>query len=285
MNPTLCFIGAGNMAGSLIGGWCTQCEQAGETAKVRVADPSQEQLDTLASKFPVTTHHANNKAVSGADVVIIAVKPDKVSAVCQEIAEGLSTDALVVSVAAGVRLQDIERWLNGEQSEKNAVTGRALVRCMPNTPALLGAGITGLYAAQSCTQAHSQLAERVLKSAGETVWVNEEQLLDVVTAVSGSGPAYFFYLIECMAAAGENMGLAGDDARKLAIETAYGAARMARESTEEPARLRQNVTSKGGTTAAALNSFEQNNFSQVVQLGMQAARERAVSLGDEFASD
>ena len=191
----------------------------------------------------------------------------------------------MLSVAAGVRLQDMNRWLDEAPESEKTTADRALVRCMPNTPALLGAGVTGMYAGDSCSQDQRLLAEQVLQSAGKTIWVDTEQLLDTVTALSGSGPAYFFYLIESMAAAGEDMGLPGDDARTLAIETAFGAARMARESAEEPAKLRQNVTSKGGTTAAALTSFDENNFRQVIAQGMQAARDRAATLGDEFASD
>jgi len=289
--PTLAFIGAGNMAGSLIGGWFGKADAVGEddrTGKqhltVRVADSSDTQLDKLMSRFsqhPITTTSSARQAVTGADLVIIAVKPHIVETVCRDIADAVSPSTTVLSVAAGVRLADMQMWL--QDSSGKAFAG-PLVRCMPNTPALLGAGVTGMYANERCNTEQRERAATVMRAAGQIVWVEQESLLDAVTAVSGSGPAYFFYLIECMAEAGEALGLNAEDASNLAIETAYGAALMARQREHKPANLRENVTSKGGTTAAALASFQKDGFAETVTCGMQAAHDRATELADELGS-
>jgi len=288
--PTLAFIGAGNMAGSLIGGWFGKVDAASadgnssEQHKVRVADTSETQLEKLQSRFsqhPISTTRSSQQAVTGADLVIIAVKPNIVEAVCREIADAISPSTTVLSVAAGVRLADMQIWL---QPAAGGTFEGPLVRCMPNTPALLGAGVTGMYANEMCNATERQRAEMVMTAAGQVVWVNQETLLDAVTAVSGSGPAYFFHLIECMAEAGEALGLDPEDASNLAIETAYGAALMARQKEHPPAQLRENVTSKGGTTAAALASFQNDGFADIIERGMNAARDRATELADEFGS-
>ena len=280
--PALAFIGAGNMASSLIGGWCAYCERQGLTPVVTVADTSESQLQKVAERFGVATTVSNTDAVKRADIAIIAVKPNLVETVCRDIGAALDDGTTVLSVAAGVRLQDMQRWLGNTQQGSDQ--GRALIRSMPNTPALFGAGITGMYANSSCTETVRAQAEQVMQAAGKVVQVDDETLLDAVTAVSGSGPAYFFYLIECMAANGEQLGLSKEAALELAIETAYGAALMARESDIDAATLRANVTSKGGTTAAALDSFQSDDFAATIQRGMQAARDRAISLGEEFGS-
>ena len=280
--PALAFIGAGNMASSLIGGWCAYCERQDLTPVVTVADTSESQLQKVAERFGVATTVSNTDAVKKADIAIIAVKPNLVETVCRDIGAALDDGTTVLSVAAGVRLQDMQRWLGNSQQDSDQ--SRALIRSMPNTPALFGAGITGMYANSSCTETVRAQAEQVMQAAGKVVQVDDETLLDAVTAVSGSGPAYFFYLIECMAANGEQLGLSKEAALELAIETAYGAALMARESDIDAATLRANVTSKGGTTAAALDSFQSDDFAATIQRGMQAARDRAISLGEEFGS-
>ena len=285
--PTLAFIGAGNMASSLIGGWYGQVDDnCGATTqrKVRVADTSETQLERLTARFaqhPVITTQSSQQAVTGADRVIIAVKPNIVEAVCRDIADAVLPSTTVLSVAAGVRLADMQAWL--QNSSGKAFEG-ALVRCMPNTPALLGAGITGMYANERCNENQRQRAATVMTAAGQVVWVAEEALLDAVTAVSGSGPAYFFHLIESMVEAGQTLGLEQEDAINLAIETAYGAALMARQRQHPPAQLRENVTSKGGTTAAALASFQNDGFADIIARGMTAARDRAGELADEFGA-
>ena len=289
--PTLAFIGAGNMAGSLIGGWFGKDSSVADNQtddkqqpKVRVADTSEDQLEKLQARFsqhPITTTRSSKQAVTGADLVIIAVKPNIVEAVCRDIADAVLPSTTVLSVAAGVRMSDMQIWL--QHSSGKAFEG-PLVRCMPNTPALLGAGVTGMYANEQCNAEQRQRAATVMNAAGQVVWVDQESLLDAVTAVSGSGPAYFFHMIECMVEAGEALGLDPQDASNLAIETAYGAALMARQKEHPPAKLRENVTSKGGTTAAALASFQNDGFADIIERGMQAARDRATELADEFGS-
>ena len=279
------------MAGSLIGGWLEAGRQAGEQRQVRVADIDDAQLQKLASQFEgssITTTNSNAEAVSGADLVVIAVKPHIVKSVCNSIGAHLESapgkPIPVVSVAAGVRCDDMVRWLGETQSGQNSASP-VVIRCMPNTPALLGAGITGLFAGDACPAAIKSLAGSVLAAVGEVVWVENEPLLDSVTAVSGSGPAYFFNMMECMSKAGVDLGLDADAAMKLAIETAYGAALMAREGQLPPETLRKNVTSKGGTTAAALASFNNDGFGEIVARGMQAAHDQAVAMADEFGNE
>lgn len=263
------FIGAGNMASSLIGGLVSS-GISGKT--ISVVDISSEACNRLADKFGVQTF-SNTKHVSSNDAVVVAVKPNIVESVCRSLAN--TQPALLVSVAAGVRSDAMTTWLNG---------GCPVVRCMPNTPALLGLGATALYANEKCSAQHKEQAQALLATAGKTHWVSTEAQLDAVTALSGSGPAYFFYLIEHMASAGEALGLPADMAREFAIETAYGAASMARTGELSPSVLRENVTSKGGTTAAALATFNELQTPEIIAKAMQAARDRAVQLGDEFAT-
>ena len=286
---TIAFIGAGNMASSLIGGWFAAGKNDGER-RVRVADINEEQLQRLQQQFQgnaLDTMTSNAQAVADADLVVIAVKPDIVQSVCQGIGAEIKSATPVVSVAAGVRCDDMKRWLAEAGNNHQGQSGDLpiVVRCMPNTPSLLGAGITGLYADKQCPEEMKELAGSVLSAVGEVVWVSEESQLDAVTAVSGSGPAYFFYMMECMSQAGIDLGLTPDAAKKLAIETAYGAALMARNGDLPPADLRKNVTSKGGTTAAALASFEADGFNELIGRGMQAARDRAIAMADEFGNE
>jgi len=270
MNPTIAFIGGGNMAGSIVGGLC----QSGTPAEsIQVADPSQDQLDHLKDAHGIVTSTDNKAIVVPADIVVIAVKPHLVKAVCEEIGSVLKPDALIVSIAAGVTEASISRWLGGSA---------AVIRCMPNTPALLKCGASALYANEQCSQAQLDMAITLMSAVGTTVQVESEPALDTVTSLSGSGPAYFFYLIEAMTDSAIKQGLDSDTASTLAIETAYGAAKMARERAYPPARLRENVTSKGGTTAAALASFSADDFAGIVERGMQAAEDRAQAMGREF---
>lgn len=265
------FIGAGNMSSSLIGGLL---KDGADPGSLQVLDVDPEQTARLAKRFGVNGI-GSIKDINPDDVVVIAVKPDKVRIVCESFnndAPG-STPALFVSVAAGVTAQAMEQMLPA---------GMPIVRTMPNTPALLGLGATALYANAACTEQHRQLAEQIMQAAGITVWVNNEAQLDAVTALSGSGPAYFFYLIEQMIQSATELGLSNDSAQKLAIQTAVGAATMARDSGSSPAELRQQVTSKGGTTHAAVSAFERQDLPTIVKVAMQAAHDRAVELGTEF---
>lgn len=277
---TVAFIGAGNMASSLIGGWLL-AESPDTKKSVRVADLDRQRLDDLCAAYPDKTiipATSNRDAVQDSDMVVVAVKPDVVQTVCEDISEVIGS-VPVLSVAAGVRSMDMQRWL--QSSDSNDTTA-VVLRCMPNTPALLGAGASGLHAGDNCNGTAKALAEELLQAVGTVVWVQQESLLDSVTAVSGSGPAYFFKLMECMTNAATDLGLDQESARTLAIETAYGAALMARQGDLPPSTLRENVTSKGGTTAAALESFDKDSLGETIGRGMQAAHDRAVAMGDDY---
>lgn len=275
------FIGAGNMASSLIGGLING---GTNPSSIVVVDPDKEACVRAQTRFSIQTASDVDSALSQMGDnpfgVVLAVKPDIVETVCHSVTSSVKsanqTPPLVVSVAAGVRASSMQQWLHPNSP---------IIRCMPNTPALLGLGATALFANEHCTAQHKTKAEHLLNLTGMTVWVSQESALDAVTAVSGSGPAYFFYLIEHMAAAGEALGLDKLTARDLAIETAYGAASMARTKENTPAELRENVTSKGGTTAAALRVFDQHKTDTIISNAMQAAHDRAVELGDQLAPD
>lgn len=267
-DATIAFVGAGNMARSLIGGLLASSYDA---ARIRACDPSPEQR-AAAAALGVAVAADNAAAIATADVVVLAVKPQVMGTVTAALP--LSCDQLVISIAAGVPIASIERWSSAAQP---------VVRCMPNTPALLGAGVTGLYANPAVGTTGRMLAERILGAAGRTIWVENEDQLDAVTAVSGSGPAYFFYLMEAMIEAGQALGLSKAVAEELTLETAYGAALMARQRNAEPALLRRNVTSPGGTTERALNILENAGVRRSVAAAVGGAAERARELAREFA--
>ena len=263
----ICFIGGGNMASSLIGGLI----KGGHPASlITVVDPGAEPRERLRAEFEVNTaEHLDGTAPTGA--VVIAVKPHIVESACATLAPQLGGDCVVVSVAAGTRSTDIDRWLGGD---------RHVVRCMPNTPALYGEGASVLFANDSVSPEQRNLAEFILAAGGKTWWVDFEPQLDAVTALSGSGPAYGFLLIEAMADAGRALGLDAELAEQLAVQTLLGAATMATHDPRSPATLREGVTSKGGTTAAALNAFESGGFRNLVATAMTAARDRAQELAE-----
>ncbi|MCW9014231.1 MAG: pyrroline-5-carboxylate reductase [Gammaproteobacteria bacterium] len=274
MNSRITFIGGGNMTTSLVGGLLANHYPAD---LITIAEPDAEKLNQLAQQFKINTTTDNNQAVASADVVVLAVKPQILQLVCKDIAKNVQDKRpLIISIAAGIRSTDIDRWLGGNCS---------LVRSMPNTPALLQTGATGLYANSKVNVEQKRAAENLLSAAGITVWVKEESQLDAVTAVSGSGPAYFFLLMEAMQKAGEQLGLDAATAQKLTLQTALGAARMATESDTDPATLRTRVTSKGGTTEAAINCFQQNEFETLVNKALSAAQNRATELADILGKD
>jgi pyrroline-5-carboxylate reductase len=264
---TIAFIGAGNMARSLIGGLLGAGVPA---ADIRASDPDTAQRRHL-DDAGISTFDDNNAAIAGADAVVLAVKPQMLGAVLGALQ--LAPDQLLISIAAGVPVAAMEA---------RAPTGTAIVRCMPNTPALVRAGITGLYANAAVSARQRQAAEDILSTAGAVLWVAEEDLLDAVTAVSGSGPAYFFYLMEAMIDAGEALGLGREAATTLTLETALGAARMAREGSAPPAELRANVTSPGGTTERALSILDAHDTRNAVNRAVAGAAQRARELAEEF---
>jgi pyrroline-5-carboxylate reductase len=265
------FVGGGNMGGALIRGLIAR---GMAPQKICVGEAVQTRRIQLADELGVIVTADNREAVTGADVVVLAVKPQDMAATTQRLADVLAQrKPLVLSIAAGIRVADIAGWCGA---------GVPIVRAMPNRPALNSAGASALYAGSELGAAHRKLAEDVLGAAGTTVWVAEESLLDVVTALSGSGPAYFFLLAELMTDAAVKLGLNRDAALELAIQTLYGSGRMARESDGDLARLRAEVTSKGGTTEAALRSFEGANLRGIVAAALAAATERGRELAQAF---
>ena len=275
MSTSIAFIGGGNMASSLIGGLTSSSEQP---ANILVAEPNTAQREQLAQQFDIQTTEDNTNTLK-ADVVVLAVKPQLLQVVCRELSEALrrsNKQPLFISIAAGVRSADIDRWLGGNQ---------AIVRCMPNTPSLLQTGATGLYANLQVNASQKTLAENILQAVGIALWVNKEDELDAVTAVSGSGPAYFFLLMEAMQQAGIKLGLEAETAKKLVLQTALGAALMADNSDVDAATLRARVTSKGGTTEQAINSFQNANFEQLVENALKAANDRSQTLANELSKD
>jgi pyrroline-5-carboxylate reductase len=264
---TITFIGGGNMARSLIGGLIARGHAP---ALIRAADPIEALRDGLSRDFGVPVFIDNRLAANAADIIVLAVKPQVMGTVCLGIADLVAAqNPLLVSIAAGIRLDNFRRWL-GDRAR--------LVRTMPNTPALIGAGVTGLHADASVSVEARALAEAVLAAAGSTVWIAEEDQMDAVTAVSGSGPAYFFLLMESMIDAAKRQGLPDAAARTLVLNTALGAARMAAEGGESPDVLRVRVTSPGGTTQAALECFEAGGFRDLVDAAVARATERGREL-------
>jgi pyrroline-5-carboxylate reductase len=264
------FIGGGNMAAALIGGLLGKGHAAGG---IRVVEPQAEARARLAAQFGVA--FLESAAAPLGEAVVLAVKPQQMRAVAEALRPQLTRE-LVITIAAGIRLADLSRWLGGYTT---------LVRCMPNTPALIGAGITGLYASAAVRDGQRALADSILGAVGATLWVPEEGMLDPVTAISGSGPAYVFYFVEAMQQAAQEMGFTAADARKLAVETFSGAARLAAQSAEEVALLRQRVTSKGGTTERALASMEADRVKELIVRALHAANQRAHELGEQLGAD
>ena len=265
------FIGAGNMARSLVGGLVAD---GFPPQNICVSDPDLKQLEVLRDRFGVETMEDNKACVEGADAVVLAVKPQVMRGVAEELAALLNGGkVLVLSIAAGIRERDLNRWLGGSA---------AVVRAMPNTPALVKTGATGLYANTRVSEAQQSLAESLMRAVGITCWLEHEALMDAVTGVSGSGPAYFFLLMEALEDAGVNLGLPRESARLLTMETALGAARMALESGDDPQTLRRRVTSPGGTTERAVATLEDGGLRDLFANAVKAAASRADELGNEL---
>ncbi|CBW73949.1 Pyrroline-5-carboxylate reductase (EC 1.5.1.2) [Mycetohabitans rhizoxinica HKI 454] len=265
----IAFIGAGNMAAALIGGLLKRGIPA---ADLYAIDPSADARARLTQQHPIRTGEAADASLGDYDAIVIAVKPQVMKAVVESLVPWLRAQ-LIISIAAGIRAADIAHWLNGYQR---------VIRTMPNTPALIGSGVTGLAALHGVDDAGRALAERVLRAVGEVVWCDDESKIDAVTAISGSGPAYVFYFIEALQRAARELGLDDEQARALALATFTGAAQLAAQSGEPASVLRERVTSKGGTTAAALESFEADGIGAAIVRGALAAHARAIQMGDAF---
>ena len=273
-NPKITFIGGGNMARSLVGGLIS----AGTSnTKISVSEPLPGLRNKLLEDFGVNVHARNIAAATGANVIVLAVKPQVLQEVVVRLRDLVSEHRpLLISVAAGVTAQSIERWVGDRP---------ALVRVMPNTPALVGAGISALYANKNVREDQRELAEMIMSAVGKTVWIEDESLMDTVTAVSGSGPAYFFYVMQAIKDAATAEGLDEDTARLLVLETALGAARLAVESVEDPGLLQKRVTSPGGTTEAAINVLDSSRVSKAFEKAVSAARARGGELAELLDRD
>ena len=273
------FIGGGNMASALISGLANPPRS---DLQIRVVDPDQAARERLQATFDLAAFTEPLAAVRGADVVLLAVKPQIMPAVLEELSGHVQPGQLVLSIAAGVTMESIESRL-GE--------GLAVVRCMPNTPALIGHGITGMTAGRHCNADQRALAEEILSAASEVVWLEDEDLMDAVTAISGTGPAYYFLLTEVLAEAARELGLPGPTADRLAAITSFGAGAMIASSPDEAEELRRRVTSPGGTTEAAMAVLESGSFRPLMRQAIRAARDRSRELSgpptnpDEVATD
>jgi pyrroline-5-carboxylate reductase len=265
------FIGGGNMASSLISGLIASGHAP---EQIWVSDINPDTLSDLKKQLNVNTSVNNDDVVNAADVVVLAVKPQTLNAVAQGIAALIQQKKpLVVSIAAGINQNSLSRWLGADT---------AIVRCMPNTPALVLTGATALHANSKVTAEQCDLAENILRAVGIALWVDDEAELDAVTAVSGSGPAYFFLLMEAMEKAALELGLKQETARLLVQQTALGAAKIALESAESPEQLRKRVTSPGGTTQQAIETFEQGGFTGLVSKALHAARDRSIEMSKQM---
>jgi len=270
MNPSIAFIGGGNMARSLIGGLLAQ---GYDRSAIHVSEPHAPTRESLSSEHGLAVLDDNRQAAGSSAIWLFAVKPQVMKAVCAELKDlAQAQRPLILSIAAGITATQLESWLGG---------GLPVVRIMPNTPALLGAGASGLYANAEVSAEQKAVAENLFKTAGLCAWIEQESLMDTVTALSGSGPAYVFLLCEAMQAAAEKQGLPADAARALAVQTFVGAARMLSESGEGADVLRHRVTSPNGTTHAAISAFEQGGLRELVQTALDAARDRGQSLSRE----
>lgn len=272
-SKTIAFIGCGNMAASLINGLVAD----GYNPKNIIAsDPDSAKIAQLSGLLGIETAPDNSSAIESAEIVVLAVKPQMLEQVAAAIAPAIQkAQPLVVSIAAGILEQDIENWLGG---------GVALVRTMPNTPAMIKVGATVLHANSMVTSEQKNQAETILRAVGLTQWVDSEELLDAVTALSGSGPAYFFLVMEAMEAAAVELGLPEETAHLLTLQTALGAARMAMESSDTPAVLREKVTSPGGTTEAAIKRFEEGGLRDLISQALTEARDRSIELSKLLGS-
>lgn len=268
----IAFIGGGNMATSIIGGLIKEGDV--KASSIQVSDPSAEQRQKLTQTFGVSAHADNLSAIERADVVILAVKPQVMKTVLEALRSVLEKrQPLIISIAAGISVASLEQW-----------TGcKSIVRCMPNTPALLGLGATGLFGNKGVSFDQRNDADSLLRAVGLTVWVKTEAEIDAVTAVSGSGPAYFFLLMEAMIAAGKDLGLSEQTASRLTLQTALGAAQMALNADVDAAELRRRVTSPGGTTERAIATFEEADLRTTVSQALKAASDRAAELSRQLA--
>jgi len=267
---TYTFIGGGNMATALIAGLINNQIKV---ENIRVVEPNIEKRKWLSERYSIKATAQVNSNDLRADYIFLCVKPQVIKNVCSEIKSKLTeSKAIIISVAAGITTTQLETYLE---------TKNIIIRCMPNTPALIGLGATGIFSAKELDEQQQKVITQIFTSIGVVVWTFKEQAIDAITAISGSGPAYFFRLIEAMQSAAIDLGLSSEDAKKLVQQTALGAAQMAKDSSLEVQILREQVTSKGGTTAAALNSMNENNFDSIISNAIKKAHQRSIELANK----
>jgi pyrroline-5-carboxylate reductase len=271
--PSVAFIGGGNMANALVSGLLAQHCPSSQVHIVEVSDPSRQAW----SERGISTSAVPDAQLQNHQVWIFAVKPQQMKDVVLQCKPFMTPDTLVISIAAGISMTSLINWLSSPQAPFHNI-----VRCMPNTPALVGAGVTGLAAPSALSSENRVRATTLLSAVGQTVWVKDDAAIDAVTALSGSGPAYVFLFLEALIQGGEALGLTSDQAKELAMATLAGATKLAENSPETPSTLRERVTSKGGTTAAALSVFQESHFVEIVTRAMHAADRRAAELSKEF---
>ena len=272
-SPTISFIGAGNMASAIIGG---MLDSGFKAANIWVSAPDDNHLQSIRKQFGVSVTTDNRYCAEQADMAVLAVKPQVMASVCSDIAPVVqNTRPLMVSIAAGLEASTLDEWLGG---------GLPLVRVMPNTPSLVGKGAAGLYANDQVKEKQKAMVESVFNSIGSALWVDDESLLHAVTALSGSGPAYFFLMLEALEEAATDAGIAGETARALAIQTMAGAAEMAGRSEHDPGQLKRNVMSPGGTTEQAIQTFEEGGMRDLVKKAYSAAYKRSGEMAKELAN-
>lgn len=269
-STTIGFIGAGNMAYAIISGLINNGVSA---TQIKISDTNESILSLRKKEFNLEVFTDNTKLCKHCHVIILAVKPQVLSDVCHQLKDTLNSNTLIISIAASIRTRDIDRWLGGNQ---------AIIRTMPNTPALLNQGVTGLFANEHTNNQQKKLASDILNSVGQSLWVVEEGMLDAITALSGSGPAYFFLMIESMAKTGVALGLDEKTAQQLSIQTALGASMMANASDDSLKKLRTKVTSPNGTTQAAIESLQDQDFELIIAHAMRAAFDRSKELAVEL---
>ncbi len=270
-NQKIAFIGGGNMGRCLIGGLIAD---GYSPSAIHVVEPDEVSRKQMGIDFQISAHESPKQALQSAEIIVLAVKPQIMHSAINGIKSLLDYPRpLIISIAAGISTQSLNHWL-AEDS--------AIVRAMPNTPSMVGSGATGLFATESVSQEQRGLAESVMRAVGIIQWLDDESLMDAVTAVSGSGPAYFFRMMEAMENAATALGLSKEQARLLTVQTAFGAAKMALESSYDPATLRVQVTSPGGTTERALNVFNQKNIDEIFEQALQAAKDRSTELSKEL---
>lgn len=274
-NKSVIVMGGGNMGSSLIKGMLTNHWRA---ERITICEQNPSRRSWLNTEFPQCHIVANcTSPIPPASIVILAVKPQDMRLVCEQIAAGsFAADTLFISIAAGVPVQAIQRWLD---------TKARIVRCMPNTPAAIGHGITGLYAGTGACSKDKKCAQEILSGAGKVLWLQDEAMLDAVTAISGSGPAYLFYFMECLQESGRNLGLSAEDSYALTLQTMAGAALLAQEQNKSFAELRANVTSKGGTTEQAIGRLVDHDLKTIIDAAVHAAAARAGEISKSFSED